>query len=102
MLESIIPYLIAYWPLVLSISTVVYLTANYFHHGLNKYPGPKIAGVTDWWRFWDVYKRRPDITHLQLHRRHGDVIRLGPNTLSFASPRALKQIYGLNKGMVKV
>ena len=28
-------------------------------------------------------------------------MRLGPNVLSFADPRAIKIIYGLNKGMVK-
>lgn len=30
------------------------------------------------------------------------MVRLGPNTLSFADPAALKAIYGLNKGYVKV
>ncbi|RYO73661.1 hypothetical protein DL764_010439 [Monosporascus ibericus] len=39
---------------------------------------------------------------LRLHAKYGDVVRLGPNTLSFADPKALKSIYGLNKGFVKV
>ena len=100
--ESIVPVLLKNWFLVIPIVLLSYLTANYFNHGLNKYPGPLLAGMTDWWRFFDVYGRRPDITHIKLHREHGDVVRLGPNSLSFADPKAIKQIYGLNKGFVKV
>jgi cytochrome P450 len=101
MLEAILPALLANWPIVLIVGLVAYCLKNYLNHGLNKYPGPAFAHVTDWWRFFDVLGRRPDITHLALHRKHGDVVRLGPNTLSFANPKAIKQIYGLNKGMVK-
>ena len=101
MLESIIPAIVNNWPIALAVVVVGYLLSNYFNHGLNKYPGPALARFTDWWRFFDVLGRRPDITHLKLHRQYGDVVRLGPNTLSFANPRALKTIYGLNKGFVK-
>lgn len=94
--------LLEYWPAALALALVAYLLKNYFNHGLNKYPGPFLASLTDWWRFVDVYKRRPEVTHLKLHAKHGDVVRLGPNSLSFADPRALKSIYGLNKGYVKV
>ena len=94
--------LLEYWPAALTIAFVAYLLKNYFKHGLNKYPGPFLASLTDWWRFVDVYKRRPEVTHLKLHAKHGDVVRLGPNSLSFADPKALKSIYGLNKGYVKV
>lgn len=100
--ESIIPVLLKNWFLVIPVVLVAYLTGNYLNHGLNKYPGPLLAGLTDWWRFLDVYGRRPDVTHIKLHRQYGDVVRLGPNTLSFADPKAIKQIYGLNKGFVKV
>ena len=102
MLDSFLPLLRAYWPWILTVAGVAYLLSNYFHNGLNKYPGPVPARFSNWWRVWDVWGRRPDITHLALHRKHGDVVRLGPNTLSFANPKALKQIYGLNKGFVKV
>ncbi len=99
---SLFSVVLKYWPVSLVVALVAYLTSNYFNHGLNKYPGPLLAGFTDWWRFIDVYGRRPDITHLKLHRELGDIVRLGPNSLSFADPKAIKQIYGLNKGMTKV
>lgn len=100
--ESFILLLLQYWPALVSIVLVAHLARNYFNHGLNKYPGPFVASLTDWWRFRDVYNRRSEVTHIRLHAKHGDVVRLGPNTLSFADPRALKAIYGLNKGFVKV
>jgi hypothetical protein len=100
--ESFVTILLQYWPVALSIAVVAYLLKNYLNHGLNMYPGPFLASLTDWWRFVDVYKRRPEVTHLRLHAKHGDVVRLGPNALSFADPKALKSIYGLNKGFVKV
>lgn len=102
MIENILALVARHWPVALLIVLVLYLAANYFHHGLYKYPGPFLAHFTDWWRFFVVLGRRPDIHHQKLHRQHGDVVRLGPNVLSFSSPAALKQIYGLNKGMTKV
>lgn len=81
---------------------LLWLVKNRYSNGLNQYPGPLLASLTDWWRFFDVYGRRPEITHRALHRKFGDVVRLGPNTLSFSDPRALKAIYGLNKGFTKV
>ncbi|ORY62580.1 cytochrome P450 [Pseudomassariella vexata] len=90
-----------YWLPISIISVFAWLIRNRFHNGLSKYPGPFLASLTDWWRFWYVYNRRPEVMHQKLHAKHGDVVRLGPNVLSFADPKALKAIYGLNKGFVK-
>ncbi|KAK3070363.1 hypothetical protein LTS18_015120, partial [Coniosporium uncinatum] len=56
---------------------------------------------TDWWRFFDASGRQTETTFLKLHEIYGDIVRIGPNALSFADPRGLKYIYGLNKGLVK-
>ncbi|KGO45880.1 Cytochrome P450 [Penicillium expansum] len=80
---------------------LLYLTLNYFYNSLNIFPGPFWAHLTDIWRYIDVKGRRPELTHIALHRKYGDVVRLGPRTLSFADPKATKVIYGLNKGFTK-
>ncbi|KAL4980057.1 hypothetical protein BDW66DRAFT_156696 [Aspergillus desertorum] len=80
---------------------LLYLAQQYFNNDLHRYPGPILAKFTDLWRFLDVRGRRPELTHIALHRKYGDVVRLGPNTLSFASPSDIKVIYGLNKGFTK-
>ena len=102
MLEYIFAFLLSHWLAFLFLLVTVWFSANRFHHGLNKYNGPFLASLTDWWRFFDVYGRRPDITHNRIHRQYGDIVRLGPNTLSFADPKAIKTVYGLNKGFRKV
>lgn len=102
MLESIISLVLRHWSTVFLLLAIAYLAKNHFNRGLQKYPGPFLASLTDWWRFFDVLGRRPDITHNRLHNEHGDIVRLGPNALSFADPQALKTIYGLNKGFTKV
>ncbi|KAI2784291.1 cytochrome P450 [Daldinia loculata] len=100
--NSVIGSFVAHFWLPLIVSAVLtWLVRNRYHSGLNKYPGPFLASLTDLWRFWDVYGQRPDITHRKLHAKYGDVVRLGPNSLSFADPKALKTIYGLNKGFIK-
>lgn len=102
MLESILLTLGQQWHLIVPVVLVAYFASNYYGRGLHKYPGPVLARFTDIWRFVDVWNRRPDITQIKLHQQHGDVVRLGPNTLSFSDPAAIKTIYGLNKGFVKV
>ncbi|KAF2712861.1 pisatin demethylase [Pleomassaria siparia CBS 279.74] len=101
LLNGILPLLIAYWPIVLISSLAAFLLSNKFWKGLNRYPGHWLAGYTNWWRFFDVWGRAHQWTLIRLHREHGDVVRLGPNVLSFGDPKAIKVIYGLNKGMVK-
>lgn len=81
---------------------LLYLSLNYFYNSLHVFPGPFWAHLTDLWRYLDVKGRRPERTHIELHRQYGDIVRLGPRTLSFADPQAIKVIYGLNKGFTKV
>ncbi|KAM7204895.1 hypothetical protein V8F20_003357 [Naviculisporaceae sp. PSN 640] len=100
-LNTIISLLAQHWAALLLTLTLAWLLRNRYHNGLNKYPGPFLASLTDWWRFLDVYKQRPEVTHLALHKKHGKIVRLGPNVLSFSDPEALKTIYGLNKGFIK-
>ncbi|OWP01607.1 cytochrome P [Marssonina coronariae] len=99
---NILAFLLHHWPSVLGVVVVAHLARNRRHRGLHRYPGPLLASLTDWWRFWLVYRRSPHVEHIRLHEELGDVVRLGPNCLSFADPKALKDIYGLNKGFIKV
>ncbi|KAF2463278.1 pisatin demethylase [Lindgomyces ingoldianus] len=101
LLNEVLPLLVRYWPLVLASLIISYLVNNKFWKGLNRYPGHWLAGYTNWWRFYDVWGRRHEWTIIRLHREHGDIVRLGPNVLSFGDPKAIKIIYGLNKGMTK-
>lgn len=99
--SELVPLLTTYWPHILVALLAYHLITNKFYNGLNKYPGPALAGYTNWWRFFENLSHKTEKTHIELHRKHGDIVRLGPNVLSFADPKAIKTIYGLNKGMTK-
>lgn len=100
--DHILQVLSRHWPAVCFIGLVLWILKNRYSKGLHRYPGPFLASITDWWRLYDVYGRRSEVTHRALHKKYGDVVRLGPNMLSFSDPQALKTIYGLNKGFTKV
>lgn len=100
--DHLLHVLSQHWLAVCFGGLLIWGLKNRYKHGLHRYPGPFLASITDWWRLVDVYGRRSEVTHRALHKKYGDVVRLGPNTLSFSSPKALKTIYGLNKGFNKV
>lgn len=101
LVATLLSAITAYWPLLLTGLLVTHLLRNYFHNGLHRYPGPRLAGFTNAWRFLNALNRHTERDHIALHRQHGDIVRLGPNVLSFADPRVIKIIYGLNKGLTK-
>lgn len=101
MLADILPFVLKYSYIIFPVLTITYFVSNKYRYGLNKYPGPWLAAYTDWWRFFDNVGQKSEKTFIDLHRKYGDIVRIGPNVLSFADPRALKTIYGLNKGFVK-
>jgi len=102
MLAEILFFLRDYWLLATTLSLLIYLLRNKYYNGLHRYPGPWLAAYTNYWRFFNALGRKTEKTTIALHRKHGDVVRLGPNVLSFADPKAIKIIYGLNKGFTKV
>ncbi|KAI0450753.1 cytochrome P450 [Xylaria acuta] len=80
--------------LILAIAVYVsQFVYNLKFHPLSKYPGPKIAAVSNiWWAFNSISGRYPWVIEETL-RRYGDVIRIAPNELVFLTPQAAKDIY---------
>ncbi|VUC34838.1 unnamed protein product [Clonostachys rosea] len=71
-------------------SRVVY---NLYFHPLSKYPGPKLAAISDlWWAYASTSGRYPWIIEDVL-KTYGDVVRIAPNELVFITPQAAKDIY---------
>lgn len=75
---------------------------NYYYRGLNRYPGPLLAKFTDLWHLLDVRSNQHHHHLIRLHRRHGDVVRIGPNTLSISRPDYVPLVYGVSTGFLKV
>ncbi|OJD35901.1 cytochrome p450 [Diplodia corticola] len=74
-----------------AVSTAVY---NIYFHPLSAYPGPISAACTNL-TYWSANVTGDLLPWIQsVHRQYGEVVRLGPNTLSYTNPDAWKDIYG--------
>ncbi|KAG8168201.1 hypothetical protein KVR01_003890 [Diaporthe batatas] len=80
------------------VTVTIYVLARCAHllffHPLAKYPGPRLAAVTQLWQLCISFTGRQCFIMTDLHRKYGDVVRVGPNSLSFATPQSYRDIYG--------
>ncbi|KAI8949914.1 cytochrome P450 [Xylaria longipes] len=61
---------------------------------LRSVPGPFLARCSDLWYLWHVKKGHWEVRNIELHRKHGAIVRYGPNRYSVSDPEALGTIYG--------
>lgn len=73
--------------------SLFYVLYQRFLHPLSRYPGPFLASLTDLYKVYLLYTGRLPALLLQLHEKHGDVIRIGPDELTFSNAAALLDIY---------
>lgn len=77
-----------------------FLSSRYIY-GLRRFNGPFLASFTNAWRFCYNW-RNTKVPYKDLHDRYGDIVRIGPNALSFRDPQAIRDIYGAGKNWDKV
>ena len=87
-------------PFVLVVLAVRFLSFRYIY-GLHRFKGPLLASFTDAWRFAYHFQRQ-GIPYRDLHDRFGDIVRVGPNVLSFRDPQAIREIFGAGVNWGKV
>ena len=92
-------------PLYVYIGSIIFIALlihRHFNDDLRRFPGPFLARWTDAWKLWQTvtgWHQKPML--VRLHRDYGDVVRIGPNTLSFSHPDAIQDIYGVDKHFSK-
>ncbi|KAF5387489.1 hypothetical protein D9757_006551 [Collybiopsis confluens] len=74
-----------------------------FFHPLRNYPGPALAAITDSYEaYYNVIKDGALVAKLEaLHRQHGPIVRIGPNTLHFNDKHAYHDIYTYGTTLTK-
>ncbi|RMD41173.1 hypothetical protein DV735_g3942, partial [Chaetothyriales sp. CBS 134920] len=77
------------------------LLYNKFQPGLSGIPGPFIAAYTKFWRLYDVWKGTAHLTAIELHRKHGPLVRIGPNHVSVADPDFIPVFYNIKGDYTK-
>ncbi|TCD67925.1 hypothetical protein EIP91_011789 [Steccherinum ochraceum] len=61
-------------------------------HPLAKFPGPLMCKITKWTLALEYGKGQARDYFIQLHEKYGDVVRIGPNELSFKTADAVAPI----------
>ncbi|KAK5992617.1 Cytochrome P450 monooxygenase TwmD [Cladobotryum mycophilum] len=81
-------------------SAVVCLTIRsiwrMYFHPLSRFPGPKIAAVSDAWYAYHSLAGRWPWAIEDVLKEYGDVVRIAPNELVFVTPQALSDLYASN------
>ncbi|KAL6704672.1 hypothetical protein ACN47E_007954 [Coniothyrium glycines] len=89
----------------LIIASILYIIVvcvyRVYLHPLSKYPGPVSYKLSGWPLLWQAYVGDRHIWHLKDHDKYGNIVRIGPNTLSFNTATALSTIYGPRSANVK-
>ncbi|OBR06538.1 Cytochrome P450 monooxygenase [Colletotrichum higginsianum IMI 349063] len=73
------------------VATVIY---NLFFHPLRRYPGPKLWAATPLPAAFNVLRGTPHLKILELHKRYGDIVRVGPNELALSHAEVWKEVCG--------
>ena len=95
---SLLPWVLAF------VGVVLFLLRNRYDRGMNKFDGPFLASFTNVWKLWNASRLSGsrNENYVDVHRRYGDVVRIGPNNVIFADPEAIPEIYGTKGSQQKV
>ncbi|KAH6950319.1 cytochrome P450 [Ilyonectria sp. MPI-CAGE-AT-0026] len=91
-------FLFLFYPLAL---LIVWRVLSSIYRGLfsplRHIPGPFLARFTDLWYLGRVRRGHFERDNIALHRKHGPIVRYGPNRYSFDHPQAAPIIYGVGQ-----
>ncbi|KAH7303072.1 putative cytochrome P450 [Stachybotrys elegans] len=101
---QIVRYLQIFICKTVSQAAALYLFGPYFSrasyrlsfHPLNRFPGPIGARLTSFWFSWRLRNSDCFCQLLELHEQHGPIVRIGPNNLSIADPKAVNTVYSFD------
>ncbi|KAH8812523.1 cytochrome P450 [Xylogone sp. PMI_703] len=74
---------------------------RFFHH-LSNVPGPFWASILSIWGAVQVWHGNIQAVQRQLHKKFGPIVRISPSEVSISDPQAIKSIYGIKSGYVKI
>ncbi|KAM7187555.1 Cytochrome P450 [Naviculisporaceae sp. PSN 640] len=86
--------------LIITLSFLVIILVRRYNH-LSHIPGPFPASLTNLWRFSKQYNAPIQPLLYQLHKTHGPIVRIGPNTVSISSPADITSVFGARAGFTK-
>ena len=85
-----------------AVSLLSYLVFTYLHSPLKAIPGPFWAKFTDLWRVYSWWTGHTHLNQIELHRKLGTAVRMGPNFVSLSDPNTIKTVYSTKSSWKKV
>lgn len=86
---------------VLCSTLAIYFLYRLFFAPLSKVPGPWITALTSLYVIYHEFKGDRTVVIDRLHAKYGPVVRVSPTEVSFNSPDALREIYGIKSSYSK-
>ncbi|KAG5656897.1 hypothetical protein KAF25_011066 [Fusarium avenaceum] len=68
---------------------------------IRRFPGPVWAKLSSFWLASQCRRTRRSEAVMQLHKRYGEFVRIGPNHISINNPIAVTETYGHGTGFTK-
>ncbi|KAJ5748313.1 uncharacterized protein N7511_010009 [Penicillium nucicola] len=84
--------------LLWGVTLIIY---RYFFHPLAKYPGPRLAAITNWYTAFYAWRGDLHIQNRKWHEKYGDIVRYGPNNLDFNTHTGMTTIYSTRANVRK-
>ncbi|KAI2475343.1 cytochrome p450 [Pyrenophora tritici-repentis] len=95
--EHVLQYLVGIITLVI-LTLALRIVYRVVFHPLKKFPGPKLAAASNIPYLYYTSIGQNVSWICKLHEKYGEVVRYGPETLSYISPQAWKDIHGHRLG----
>lgn len=90
-----------YFPIFIAVYWLVWTVYARTLHPLAKIPGPFWPSISRTWLMYHHHKGDIEIVERALHERYGQIIRLAPDEVAVADPKAIPQIYSVQKPLKK-
>lgn len=78
---------------ILLLYVIVKLIWRAFFSPLGTFPGPFASKFTDTWRAFLTTRGNVDAVTRGWHRKWGQAVRIGPNTISLSDTKLIKEVY---------
>lgn len=80
----------------------IHIVSTILKPGVRSIPGPWLAKVTDLYRVGMILRGRFSYELVELHRKYGPAVRLGPDSVSLTDKAVVDDIYGYRTDFGKV
>ncbi|KAI0408257.1 cytochrome P450 [Xylaria palmicola] len=90
-----------YWAVLVPLLLIFRMAYRRYASTLRSIPGPFLASCTRLWKIRSTISENTQWDHIELHKKYGPVVRIGPNEVSFSSPQVARNLLSAGKRFYK-